>query len=564
MSGEGTTELAEAAAWEAGGLDGSRPGETLHIDVSGYEGPLDLLLALARTQKVDLAKISVLDLVDQYLAFIAEAHTLRLELAADYLLMAAWLAYLKSRLLLPREEKPGDTASAEELAQRSHSGSCGSKPCATPPPPRRARKRLGVDVFPRGTPEGVRTIRERQYTAAIYDLLRAYADQRRRTIKVGHVVKARKVWSIKDARGRLERLVDGSVGDWVQLDLFLAHYVPIGEEGRTARPRARSAPARDGARWPRRAAPGGPLRPHIHAQARGRELGTRRWRRRPWPRATKTRDERMVPPRLSRCRSARSSTTTSRAGAEEPARGPPGCSLRLCPRCRCPSIASGCGSSRRCCSPPPSRWTRKRLAGALKEGGDVGALLIELQAWYAERGINLVRVAGKWTFHGRGPVLRSGASCDRGVPPLEGRARDAGDHRLSPAGHARRDRGDPRRVDLCRHARHPARDALVRPRDAGAPGRPLTYGTTEEFLGHFGLDSIKDLPGLAELKGAGLLDGNLPPGFAVPEPSDVAQRSCRTSCAENGEEQAKFALALAEDEGPLHRSRSPADGGREK
>ena len=96
------------------------------------------------------------------------------------------------------------------------------------------RKRLGVDVFPRGTPEGVRTIRERQYTAAIYDLLRAYADQRRRTIKVGHVVKARKVWSIKDARGRLERLVDGSVGDWVQLDLFLAHYVPIGEEGRTA------------------------------------------------------------------------------------------------------------------------------------------------------------------------------------------------------------------------------------------------------------------------------------------------------------------------------------------
>ena len=233
MSGEGTTELAEAAAWEAGGLDGSRPGETLHVDVSGYEGPLDLLRARAHAEGRPRQDLRA-RLVDQYLAFIAEAHTLRLELAADYLLMAAWLAYLKSRLLLPREEKPGDTASAEELAQRLAFRLMRLEAMRDAAARLMTRKRLGVDVFPRGTPEGVRTIRERQYTAAIYDLLRAYADQRRRTIKVGHVVKARKVWSIKDARGRLERLVDGSVGDWVQLDLFLAHYVPIGEEGRTA------------------------------------------------------------------------------------------------------------------------------------------------------------------------------------------------------------------------------------------------------------------------------------------------------------------------------------------
>ena len=263
MSGEGTTELAEAAAWEAGGLDGSSaPGESLNVDVSGYEGPLDLLLALARTQKVDLARISILELVDQYLAFIAEAHTLRLELAADYLLMAAWLAYLKSRLLLPREQKPAETATAEELAQRLAFRLMRLEAMRDAAAQLMTRRRLGIDVFERGTPEGVRTVRDRQYTAAIYDLLRAYADQRRRTIKVGHVVKARTVWSIKDARGRLERLVGDSIGDWVQLDLFLAHYVPIGEEGRTAVASSFGASlemAREGLVELRQGAPFGPI-----------------------------------------------------------------------------------------------------------------------------------------------------------------------------------------------------------------------------------------------------------------------------------------------------------------
>ena len=120
------------AAWdEAAGPEERAPGETLNIDVAGFEGPLDLLLALARTQKVDLAQISILALVEQYLAFIAEVQKVRLELAADYLVMAAWLAFLKSRLLLPREEKPGDGARRRGAGRASRlPPACGSMPCA--------------------------------------------------------------------------------------------------------------------------------------------------------------------------------------------------------------------------------------------------------------------------------------------------------------------------------------------------------------------------------------------------------------------------------------------------
>ncbi|PPD26734.1 MAG: segregation/condensation protein A [Hyphomicrobium sp.] len=208
--------------------------DALVVDIEGFEGPLDLLLALARTQKVDLARLSILALVEQYLDFIAEAQKLRLELAADYLVMAAWLAFLKSRLLLPREEKIGDARSAEELAQRLAFRLMRLEAMRNAAGILMTRKRLGRDVFARGMPEGMKTIRETQHTAQIYDLLRAYADQRRRTIRVGHVVKARKVWSIKEARGRLEHLLGESVGKWGQLDLFMRTYLPIGEEGRTA------------------------------------------------------------------------------------------------------------------------------------------------------------------------------------------------------------------------------------------------------------------------------------------------------------------------------------------
>jgi segregation and condensation protein A len=189
---------------------------------------------LARTQKVDLAKISILALVEQYLGFIAEAQQLKLEIAADYLVMAAWLAYLKSRLLLPKENEDADTMSAEELAQRLSFRLMRLEAMRDQAATLMTRHRLDRDVFARGLPEPITVNRETTYKAMVYDLLKAYAEQRKRTSRVVHVVKARRVWSIKDARQRLERLVGATDGNWAQLDLFLEQYLPQGEEERTA------------------------------------------------------------------------------------------------------------------------------------------------------------------------------------------------------------------------------------------------------------------------------------------------------------------------------------------
>jgi segregation and condensation protein A len=223
------------AAWEAPAADDlPEGGAALVVDVAGFEGPLDLLLALARTQKVDIARISMIDLVDQYLAFIAEADRLRLEVAADYLVMAAWLTLLKSRLLLPRDDTSEELVTAEEMARRLSFRLMRLDAMRQVAAQLMTRKRLGRDVFARGEPEAVRTVRETAYTASIYDLLKAYADQRRRTIPVRHVVRARRVWSIKEARQRLERLIGDIPGDWLQLDLFLDRIAPTPEQERTA------------------------------------------------------------------------------------------------------------------------------------------------------------------------------------------------------------------------------------------------------------------------------------------------------------------------------------------
>jgi segregation and condensation protein A len=219
-------------AWTAPGPDdAATAADAFVIDIEGFEGPLDLLLALARTQKVDIARISILALVEQYLSYIDEVQRIKLEIAADYLVMAAWLAYLKSRLLLPREKTDDPTMSGEELAQRLAFRLMRLDAMRTAAAQLLTRRRLGRDVFARGAPEGVKTIRETEYTAQIYDLLQAYAVQRTRTIKQVHVVKARTVWSIRDARRHLERLIGGSAGDWVQLDLFLERYMPAGASG---------------------------------------------------------------------------------------------------------------------------------------------------------------------------------------------------------------------------------------------------------------------------------------------------------------------------------------------
>jgi segregation and condensation protein A len=195
----------------------------LVVDVEGFEGPLDLLLTLARQQKVDLAKISILALADQYLAYIETARTLRLELAADYLVMAAWLAYLKSRLLLP-DLTPVEGQSAEDLAsalafrlKRLEAFRVVAQKLMDMP-------QLHREVFNRGNPEPIRDIKHPQWTASLYDLLSAYAVQRQKTALSQVRFKQRTVWSLAEARAQIERLI-GATDDWSRLDQFLIGYM---------------------------------------------------------------------------------------------------------------------------------------------------------------------------------------------------------------------------------------------------------------------------------------------------------------------------------------------------
>jgi segregation and condensation protein A len=223
--------------WSApSGDDAPRAEDALRVNAGAFEGPLDLLLALARTQKVDLRYVSMTALADQYLAYIRTARNLRLEVAGDYLIMAAWLAYLKSRMLIPKAIIEDNTPTGEELAARLQFRLRRLAAMRQAAAVLMTRKRLGLDIFPRGMPEGVKTVRERQYTAEIYDLLKAYTEQRSRTVvRRAHIIKKRPVWSIQDARKHLHRLVGSSAGEWLQLDLFLDQYLSSPEQSRTAR-----------------------------------------------------------------------------------------------------------------------------------------------------------------------------------------------------------------------------------------------------------------------------------------------------------------------------------------
>jgi segregation and condensation protein A len=193
--------------------------EALIVDVDGFEGPLDLLLTLSRTQKVDLRRVSVLQLAEQYLAFIAQARDLRIELAADYLVMAAWLAFLKSRLLLPPE--PGEAGpSAEDLA--AHLAFQLERLSAMREAAARlmARDQLGRDFFARGLPEGVSLHRKVTYDATLLDLMRAYARIRTKDEFRPFVMDREHVFTMEQALERMRGLI-GYVGEWSDLTTFL-------------------------------------------------------------------------------------------------------------------------------------------------------------------------------------------------------------------------------------------------------------------------------------------------------------------------------------------------------
>jgi segregation and condensation protein A len=190
------------------------------LDLDGYEGPIDVLLALARDQKVDLTKLSILDLADQYLEFVARARRLRLELAADYLVMAAWLAYLKSKLLLPEPEGEGEPTGAElaaalayQLQRLEAMQDAGARLMG--------RAQLGRDIFPRGAPESIRIVAKPVYQLTLYELLRAYGNHvtRQQLPQTLHILPM-ELYSMDDAMKRLGDML-GHMPDWTVLTSFM-------------------------------------------------------------------------------------------------------------------------------------------------------------------------------------------------------------------------------------------------------------------------------------------------------------------------------------------------------
>ena len=195
-----------------------RPSDELTLSLDGWEGPLDLLLNLARAQKVDLAQISILDLVEQYLAYLAEVRSLKLEIAADYLVMAAWLAYLKSCLLLPKD--PEADPSPEEIALRLQMRLQRLDAMREAGARLLGRDRVGRDVFLRGAPEGLRLIRKAAWQVRDFDLFAAYGAVRARTAPAMHVVHARSVMTLEEAIERVGRMI-GMALEWTFLETFL-------------------------------------------------------------------------------------------------------------------------------------------------------------------------------------------------------------------------------------------------------------------------------------------------------------------------------------------------------
>jgi segregation and condensation protein A len=195
-----------------------RASDELTLTLDGWEGPLDLLLDLARAQKVDLAQISILQLVEQYLSYLNDARALKLEIAADYLVMAAWLAYLKSCLLLPKD--PEQDPSPEEVALRLQMRLQRLDAMREAGARLLGRDRVGRDVFLRGAPEGLRLVRKAAWQVRDFDLFAAYGAVRARTQPAMHVVHARSVMTLEEAIDRVSAMI-GMALDWTFLESFL-------------------------------------------------------------------------------------------------------------------------------------------------------------------------------------------------------------------------------------------------------------------------------------------------------------------------------------------------------
>lgn len=211
----------------------AEPGTQLVLDLDGYEGPIDVLLALAREQKVDLAKISILALADQYLAFIGEQRRLRLEIAADYLVMAAWLAYLKSRLLLPEPSPDGDGPSGAELAAALSHRLQVLEAMQRAGTALMARPQLGRDIFARGAPEQFATLERPVYKLELFELLRAYGEGHRRRETGVLTIAPTGFHSLGEAMRHLAQFV-GHVPEWRDLVTFLPEELRGGLFGRSA------------------------------------------------------------------------------------------------------------------------------------------------------------------------------------------------------------------------------------------------------------------------------------------------------------------------------------------
>lgn len=190
--------------------------DSLIVNLDGYEGPLHVLLDLARTQKVDIRKISMIRLVDQYLEFIAAARAKSLELAADYLVMASWLTYLKTRLLIPAPDGASGEPTADEMAARLAFQLQRLEAMRKASQTLFALPQFGSEFFARGLPEGVRVLKTPLWQAELFELLQAYARQRVAAVDRTYKIEPPKVFSIEDARARLQRML-GAIPEWTEL-----------------------------------------------------------------------------------------------------------------------------------------------------------------------------------------------------------------------------------------------------------------------------------------------------------------------------------------------------------